>query len=326
MTGLIVRSRTIKKEDNVELARLPCPPEDAVLVTHKGCSDGAGCSILWKSVFGRDAEVKYVVAGQVERFVKEDPVWDSGRFIVFADVGFNVPKYADLCEKRGNVVMLDHHKTSLHMADRPWATIEMGACGTELLRRYLRLDEPCYVNMAASMDDYDRFIRQWPDSERLATLMTFLGQDEFVARFRHVRERGWREKGVVPFTPFELDALSVIEKRRDENIEWLLGRVIKLTLQTSDGKEWRVGYVITSEKNQSLLLDQLLKKNEDVEVACQIDLDKGSVSLRSHGDLDVSELAGHFGGGGHRNAAGHPMPSNLVKSAVIDEIHGGFIK
>jgi phosphoesterase RecJ-like protein len=39
------------------------------------------------------------------------------------------------------------------------------------------------------------------------------------------------------------------------------------------------------------------------------------VSLRSRGDTDVSAVAGRFGGGGHRLAAGYTSKGSLEQSA-----------
>jgi phosphoesterase RecJ-like protein len=43
------------------------------------------------------------------------------------------------------------------------------------------------------------------------------------------------------------------------------------------------------------------------------------VSLRSKGDLDVAKIAEHFGGGGHKNAAGFRIKSDLksAKEALL---------
>src|SRR5437867_1978293 len=60
------------------------------------------------------------------------------------------------------------------------------------------------------------------------------------------------------------------------------------------------------------------------------ELDNGSfrVSLRSKNSIDVSEIAGAFGGGGHRNASGctlaGPLESakNLVLARIESRING----
>jgi bifunctional oligoribonuclease and PAP phosphatase NrnA len=53
---------------------------------------------------------------------------------------------------------------------------------------------------------------------------------------------------------------------------------------------------------------------EGVEVAIQFreaEEDKYKVSFRSRGKVNVAEIAGLFGGGGHRNAAGCTIAGNL---------------
>lgn len=48
------------------------------------------------------------------------------------------------------------------------------------------------------------------------------------------------------------------------------------------------------------------------------------VSLRSRGTLDVQRVAAHFGGGGHRNAAGCTVPAPLptARRAVLEVVRG----
>ncbi|MCL2756161.1 MAG: bifunctional oligoribonuclease/PAP phosphatase NrnA [Firmicutes bacterium] len=53
--------------------------------------------------------------------------------------------------------------------------------------------------------------------------------------------------------------------------------------------------------------------------------DSFNVSLRSHGDINVSKIANHFGGGGHKNAAGLTIKGrykNIIKQIVekVEEI------
>ncbi len=54
----------------------------------------------------------------------------------------------------------------------------------------------------------------------------------------------------------------------------------------------------------------------------EISTSEYKVSMRSKGDVDVAEIAMHFGGGGHRNAAGCALKGSLeeVKARVISAI------
>ena len=69
-------------------------------------------------------------------------------------------------------------------------------------------------------------------------------------------------------------------------------------------------------------LIDLVRLAEESEVACLLrELGDGQFkgSLRSRGRVDVSRLAGHFGGGGHHNAAGfvaEGTPESIITAIV----------
>ena len=50
------------------------------------------------------------------------------------------------------------------------------------------------------------------------------------------------------------------------------------------------------------------------------------VSLRSHGDTNVAQVAEHFGGGGHRNAAGMTIKGNIkqVTKEIVDKLESAL--
>lgn len=323
---------------------LPRPSDitTAVLVTHQGCMDGSTCAILFMAAGGKQENIRYIAAGMVERFVKEDMPSLGGKFLIFADVGVATPKYADILEKRGDVVLIDHHKTSLHMVGRPWCHIDAegnggSACGAELFRRYLCTLSPELQNLMNDdgtddmgdynvfrsfckiVDDHDRWLRKIPISEKLANLMTFIGQRRFVGSFRDLKS-GRITWGTLKLEPFEANLLDLLEEKKHETIDSLMKHVIVRDFLWG-GTTIKIGYSITSEMNVSLLLDVLLKRYPEVNVAAQINPDKSSVSFRSRGDVDVSELAKYFGGGGHYAAAGHSIKKS-VWDTLISEVHG----
>lgn len=56
---------------------------------------------------------------------------------------------------------------------------------------------------------------------------------------------------------------------------------------------------------------------DDIKVSAlirQTDKDSWKVSLRSKGDIDISEIAAAFDGGGHRNAAGYKVDATLAET------------
>lgn len=297
---------------------LPRPDkiEDCTLVTHMGCMDGSGCAIMFIRAGGKRENIHFVAAGMTDRFMKKDFDKAVGsRFVIFGDIGFGPDsRYPDELEKRGSAVLLDHHKTAQHLSGRHWCDIRMDVCGTELVRQYLGLEDESSKALAALIMDHDLWLRKDPMSEKLASFTVFAGQDVFVDRFidRDVRER--------VFTKSEEEMMKLVEHRRDGIIDQLLKKVQVRDIFWGDGKIARVGYVISAEMNTSLFLDRMCAAFPDIDIACQVNVERNSVSLRSRSGYDVSEFAAAFGGGGHKAASGHRLPDSLITD-ILDKVH-----
>ena len=297
---------------------LPRPEKisDCVLVTHAGCMDGSGCAIMFLRAGGLKENIKYAAAGMVERFLKNNLEQLGDKFIIFADIGLSQDRdsYIEMLTKRGNCVLLDHHKTCLHMTGLPWCRVDMNFCGTELLRQYLGLEDKSSKALATLIQDHDLWLRKDPNSEALATFSVFAGQDELVERFVN------RDVSLGVFTELESQMMKIVASRRDKIIDALLKKVIVKQLNWGNNNSVKMGYIISSEMNSSLLLDRALEADKTLQVACQLNLERGSASLRSRSGYDVSELAKYFGGGGHAAASGHRISESIIKG-IVEEIH-----
>lgn len=285
--------------------------------------DGSGCAIMFVRAGGKRENVFYVAAGMTDRFMKKDFEGFAGsKFVIFADIGLQPDsRYTDELEKRGNVVLLDHHKTAQHLSGRHWCDIRMDACGTELTRQYLGLEDESSKALATLIQDHDLWLRKDPESERLASFTVFAGQDVFVDRFldRDVRER--------VFTKSEDEMMKIVEHRRDGIIDQLLKKVQIRTVQWENPGDYgmttkvaRVGYIVSAEMNVSLMLDRMCQMYPDIDIACQLNVERASVSLRSRNGYDVSKFAAAFGGGGHAAASGHRLPDSIIKD-IIERVH-----
>lgn len=271
---------------------------------------------MFRRAGGKKENVRYVGAGALANFITEDLHELGDSFVIFADIGLAGPRlneFADILEKRGNVVLLDHHITSSELAGRSWCDIRMEFCGCELLRQYLGLNDDSSYSLAAIVQDNDLWLKKIPGSEKIATFTAFAGQDVYVEKFLH------RNVTHVLFTPQEEEMLAILEHRRDGLIEYELSKTLVRDLRWGHNVT-KVGYVVCGDGNVSLLLDRMLEKFPQIEAACQISLDKGSVSFRSRG-YDVAELCKYFGGGGHKKAAGHRIPKGIWER-VIEDVHG----
>ena len=306
---------------------LPKPEslDDAILITHASCMDGSGAAIMFMRAGGKEENVRYIPAGTLERFIKEDLDSLGDKFIIIADVGLSngphLERYADILEKRGNVALMDHHITSIGLKSRTWADVRQDICGCEMMRQYLvdskfQYDRLHDRDLTMLIQDHDLWLEKNPRSKDLASYCVFFGQDVFVKNFVD------RNIQAGPFTANEELMLAALIKRRDIVIDAVIRKAIIKNVQYNETEDTvKVAYVVTSEMNVSLLLDTLLKRHPEAEVACQINFDRGTVSFRSRSGFDVSQMATYFGGGGHKAAAGHRIPDQIVKD-ILEQLHG----
>lgn len=335
----MIDTESMNKKINEELPWVPANLSGTTaLVTHVNCMDGAACAILFLEKGGLPEDIYYVGAGSLKKFIDENPVMKSDKFIIFADVGLTNKEEADVLEERGECVLLDHHLTSAHMKDRHWAYIDCEGnggtgCGCMLLCHYLGVvcdlgkDEEPYspemIRFVTAVDDNDRWLQKDPRSMDMACWMTFVGQKRFVEDFSDLVRWGNNRTSIWAY--WEQDVIKIIKEQKRKNIERLLQDVVIRPLQLEDhsisltGKVL-IGYVVSSEQNVSQLLADVLNRYPEIDVSAQISIDKGSVSLRSRGNVDVAAIAKMFGGGGHRAASGHQLPKNLT-NMIIQEVH-----
>ncbi|MFI5304634.1 MAG: bifunctional oligoribonuclease/PAP phosphatase NrnA [Nitrospiria bacterium] len=111
----------------------------------------------------------------------------------------------------------------------------------------------------------------------------------------------------------------------------LLGKVLETLYVRSDGKVASVDVVLSMYKQTGTSAEDTEsfvnypRSIKGVEVAVlfrEVGATEYKVSLRAQNDLDVSEIAEMFGGGGHKKAAGCTIPGTLieVKEKVFSSI------
>lgn len=293
---------------------------DSILVTHLNCMDGSGCAIMFLNAGGKFENIRFVAAGQLEKRAKIDKIFDGPESIIVADLSCG-PEFADELEKRGNVVIIDHHATALHLKNRPWCIIDMEACGTELMRRYFDIEHLGFKELSANIDDFDRWKRQRPVGDEMSLFHSFYGQKAFVKDFEFPDTRF---RGVSPWMPHERELIRNLQEKRTKKAKQLadgakIKQIMSLPRSMEPGPIYGA-YVISSDPNNSVILDAVLARHPKVHVAVQINPETRLISLRSRPDFDCSELAKLYGGGGHPHACGHLLPSNLLEE-LIEGVH-----
>jgi len=298
------------------------------LFTHGEDIDGAGCEVLYDKIFSSYISLYFKcnykdVKDRLSKFIEED---DSS-FIFITDLSFKEDQDKDIIEeldRRGNVKLIDHHKTSLWLNDYKWATVDTSKCATYLFYKYLidgyiYKEYPLnriynkdilsvlgnYLDFVELTNDYDLYLKKNPLSSDMDMFYKVVGHDAYVNRFLDNPE--------VRFNLFEQLIIDHGYRKREEYIN----KVLATMIWTTDKNGNFVGFVIADKKYASYI-GQKAFETTSCDYITIIDPVNMEASLRSNGKVDVSKIAEKFGGGGHPNAAGFPLKGNINNKLVGD--------
>ncbi|NPC92977.1 oligoribonuclease [Bacillus sp. WMMC1349] len=293
--------------------------------------DGVGCGIIAKIAFGEQVDVRYNSVTsldiQVERFlsaVENRRKTQEGLFITDLSVHQdNEKRLNDYAESGGKIKLIDHHKTALHFNQYPWGLVKVDyedgrlASATSLFYEYLI--ENGLLTKTKALDQFVELVRkydtwEWERTEdlqakRLNDLFFMVSIDEFEEKMI----RRLKENEQFSFNEFEEKILDMEE----EKIERYIRRKRREIVQTFINGHC-VG-IVYAENYHSEVGNELGKDNPHLDYIAILNPGGKKVSLRTiHDQIDVSEIAATFGGGGHAKASGCPLTNEVFKLYVSE--------
>lgn len=293
------------------------------LFTHTDL-DGVGCAVLAKLAFGDDVDIEYCgyddIDDRVRNFICEVRP-DEVDAVYITDISVNeetarLIDIADVCPMM-SIYLFDHHKTAEHLNKYDWATVTeydieqttCKTCGTELFYKYLvdvgyLKGTDKHFNFVWAVTMYDTW--QWKelrDSDarmvkEFNDLLYILGRDEFIDRcIRRKRVKG--DDAMILPSKDERMLLDIRQKEIDAYIDKKDKEMVGLII---DGK--KVGAVF-ADSFVSELGNTLAERHPEYDYISIVDPGSYKISYRTiKDDMDVSEVAKLYGGGGHPKAAG----------------------
>jgi oligoribonuclease NrnB/cAMP/cGMP phosphodiesterase (DHH superfamily) len=262
---------------------------------HAGCPDGFGAAwAVWRA-WGADA--RYVARGHEDRF---DPRSHEGELVVFADIAPPPDALSELSELAAQLVVLDHHISArdrfaaiggldaIHARRGHRIHFDLDHSGAILAWQHFHRGEP--PDLLRYVEDQDLWNWRLPHSEAVNAAIgsyprDFASWEALAARpIAEIAAEGrpiLRANGQEVERALQAAAPVAIGERRAEavNARTLRAQIgHALAERATFGPPWGVVYRVAA--------------------------DRVDVSLYSIGDLDVAAVAGRYGGGGHRNAAG----------------------
>lgn len=265
------------------------------VIYHANCSDGFGAAwSAWK-LLGDEAEYYPATHG--------DPPPDvTGKNVAILDFSYSNSTTKEMIQKAESLIVIDHHKSALiELQDIENCIFDMSQSGAMLSWKYFhpRKSPPKFIKY---IEDRDLWKWELPYSK------------EFSAAFSMI--------------PFEFSELSKLEDEsffRDtcKKGSYILAYTeiaVKKLAEKAALRLWRGKnvYIVNSSHWISEVGAKLSPKCDFVAVwYFSHSRQEYCVSLRSFYDnVDVSEIAKEFGGGGHKKAAGF----SLGKNTHIDDV------
>jgi len=292
--------------------------------------DGVGCGILAKLAFGKNAKVRYnSVSGldrEVEWFFEHE---NRSTFLFITDLSVNAENEKRLNEfyqADGKVQLLDHHKTSVHFNDYEWGHVVVEdangklTSATSLFYEYLVNHQ--LIERSNAVEEFVELVRQydtweWEKNEnhqahRLNALFFLVSIEEFEEKMIDRLKTGTHFN----FSEFEEKLLEMEENK----IERYIGRKKREVVQNKvDGLYAGVVY---AELYHSELGNELGKEYPHLDYIVILNMGGKRVGFRTiHDHIDVSEVAGKFGGGGHAKASGCSLVEEAYKKFVLETFH-----
>lgn len=304
--------------------------KNVCLITHVADADGAFPIILAKFVFENlevySCDVKEVDA-TLENVLEHQDNYDI-IYIVDLNMSDYLAKKIDTDNNlREKIKVFDHHQSNLFLNKYPFIKVvdEINGhkeCGTTLFYGHLKdtykqsiFDKECLktlIELIREGDTYDFTAELKEKAFQFGSLYSIYGREKYIEHFyKFILEND-------KFNFSELDKI-LIQIEEDKTKKYIAEKMEHLTF--ANIMNYKVG-IVFAEQKRSLLGHEMVKKL-DIDVAVIIDIDK-SVSYRACKDnIDASNIAVYYQGGGHKHACGSPLPLGLHKKiceSIFEEI------
>jgi hypothetical protein len=267
-----------------------------ICIYHASCPDGFGAAwAAWRS-WGDDA--RYIARRHEDSLCAEDY---EGDWVVYLDIAPDNAELLAIGEAASRVTILDHHVSACEryhsdpdvvrrMEDLGHEIVyDMTHSGAVLAWRYFADGAPA-PDLLRYVEDQDLWSWQLPRSEEVNAAIAayphrfdtwselalraadeLAREGEPIVRANRMQvERSLRSAHPLRLGDREIEAVNATHARS------VVGH--ELAMRRAFGRPWGCVYRISG--------------------------DRVHATLYSIGELDVSRVAGHYGGGGHRNAAG----------------------
>jgi oligoribonuclease NrnB/cAMP/cGMP phosphodiesterase (DHH superfamily) len=263
---------------------------------HAGCPDGFGAVWSVQSVWGEAGH--YIARGHEDRARMAEC---EDALVSFVDIAPGCEELLELADVAAEIVVLDHHVTAQNRlasdpslmntveADGHTVHFDLSHSGAVLAWEYFRPDDEV-PELLRYVEDQDLWNWALPDSDAVNAAIASYPREFDV----------WNRLSSEPMEVLVEQGKPILRANRME-VERRLEHATPVALGT------RRIEAVNASTNRSQIGHQLAKRAQYGEpwgLVYRVEGTEVFGTLYSIGDLDVSEVALGYGGGGHKNASG----------------------
>ena len=294
------------------------------LFTHTDL-DGVSCEILGRIAFGEDIDVVRCGYGniddKVEEFINSNEEYDK---LFITDISVKKELADALNNVSDKIILLDHHKTALWLNEYPFALVQVEdksvgkMCGAYLFYEYLKKNHEEF-NDTLALKLFVKYVRmydtwEWKEKydniipKRLNDLMYMDGPNEFIDKMTYRLGNN-----LAIFDDTDLMKLQIEQTYINS---YITQKNETLIINDSLFPEHIVG-IVFADKYISELGNKLCELHPELDFVVLINMSTLTVSYRTvKDDLDLSDIAKGFGGGGHPKASGSRFDVSIVNDML----------
>lgn len=290
---------------------MPDNQRPILCIYHGHCADGFGAAWVVRKALGADIEFHAGIYGK--------PVPDvAGKHVVIVDFSYPAEVLIAMGEAAASVLILDHHKTAQDdLKSLPFAGNTYAQFQTDCRSKCISSGSPHIgalfdMNRSGAGIAWDFF---FPETPRPALINHIEDRDLWLFKLDGTREI---QASVFSY-PYDFDVWDrliesdlamlrsdgiAIERKLQKDVAELVGVTKRrMVIGGHDVPVANLPYTLTSDAGHLMCAGEPF-------AACYWDTPDGRFfGLRSSdAGEDVSVIAQHYGGGGHRNAAGFSVP------------------
>lgn len=288
-----------------------------LLISHIGDEDGITPVILARLVFG---EIDTLLLQP--RDVDEAVLNNINKYDEIHVVDLNVSE--DLASKiddsdnwKNKIKVFDHHKSALPLNKYDFITViddgeNRKESGTSIYYNYLtsisdneilhKNSTKGLVEQVRLVDTYDFKTKDDEKAKDLDYIFALLGYEKYIDYFTEYLEKNEEFK----YGPNE-ELLIGLERDRVKN--YVLEKEKEMFPVKLDEHK---AAVVFAESYRSQVGNMLLELHPEYDFIIIINISR-SISFRGNGKADLSIISNKRGGGGHKNAAGIPLSSDILR-------------